>query len=61
VDLLAALALMILFEGLALAVFARSIPQMVAELDRVGPDTVRRIGLIGIALGAVLYLLVRGG
>ena len=60
-DLLAALALMLMLEGLSFAVFARSAPQLLAEVERLGPGFLRRTGLVCIALGAVLYLLVRGG
>ena len=60
-DLLAALALVLIFEGLALAVFARSMPQLLAEIERLGPGSLRHAGLVCIALGAVLYLLVRLG
>lgn len=60
-DLLAALALVLILEGLALAVFARSMPQLLAEIERLGPGSLRRAGLACIALGTALYLLVRLG
>jgi uncharacterized protein YjeT (DUF2065 family) len=59
-DLLAAIALVLVLEGLALAVFARSMPALLAELQRHEPGVLRRAGLLSIAAGAVLYLLVRG-
>jgi len=59
-DLLAALALVLVLEGLGLVVFSRSIPQLLAELDRVDGATLRRIGVVAIGLGTVLYLAVRG-
>ena len=59
-DLLAALALVLLLEGLALAVLARSVPQLMAEFERLGPGSLRRAGLACVAFGTVLYLLVRG-
>lgn len=60
-DLLAALALVMVLEGLAMAVLARSVPQLLVELERLGPGSLRRIGLVCIGLGTALYLLVRGG
>ena len=60
-DLIAALALMLILEGLALAVFARSMPALLAEMERLEPRALRRAGLVGIAAGVVIYLLVRGG
>lgn len=60
-DLLAATALVLIFEGLALAIFAGSLPQVLAEIERLGPRALRLIGLAGMAVGALLYLLVRGG
>ena len=59
--LLAALALVLVLEGLGLAVFARSIPQIMAELDRVDGAMLRRIGVVAAGLGAAFYLVVRGG
>jgi uncharacterized protein YjeT (DUF2065 family) len=58
-DLLAAVALVLILEGLALAIFARSMPQLLSEIERLGPGSLRRAGLICIGLGTVLYLMVR--
>ncbi len=60
-DLIAALALVLVFEGLALAIFSRSVPELLAALDGVGPVHLRRAGVVSIAAGTLLYLLVRGG
>jgi uncharacterized protein YjeT (DUF2065 family) len=60
-DLIAALALMLILEGLALAVFARSVPALLAEMERLDPTALRRAGLVSIVVGTVVYLLVRGG
>jgi uncharacterized protein YjeT (DUF2065 family) len=60
-DLLAAIALVMVLEGLAMAVFARSVPQLLAEFERLGPGFLRRAGLVCIGLGTALYLLVRSG
>ena len=59
-DLLAAIALVLLIEGLALAIFARSLPALLAELERLDPRSLRLAGIASIALGTALYLLVRG-
>jgi uncharacterized protein YjeT (DUF2065 family) len=59
-DLIAAIALMLVLEGLALAIFARSVPALLAEIERLDPRALRMAGIASIALGAVLYLLVRG-
>lgn len=60
-DLIAAIALVMVLEGLAMTIFASSMPALMAELERLGPGSLRRAGLVCIALGTALYLLVRGG
>jgi uncharacterized protein YjeT (DUF2065 family) len=60
-DLIAAIALMLVLEGLALAIFARSIPALLAEIERLDPRSLRRAGVASIAVGIAVYLLVRGG
>ena len=60
-DLLAALALVLLLEGLALAVLARSLPDLMASLDEIAPETVRVIGLVLVVAGSAFYLLIRSG
>lgn len=59
-DLIAAIALVLVIEGLALAIFARSVPALLAELERLDAAALRRAGIASTAAGAVLYLLVRG-
>lgn len=59
-DLLAALALVLVIEGLALAVFARAFPSLMAEIDQIGPERLRHAGILMVVLGAIAYLLVRG-
>ncbi len=59
-DLLAAIALVLVLEGLALAIFAGSYPALMAELQRLDPGALRRAGILSVAVGATLYLLVRG-
>lgn len=60
-DLLAALALVLVLEGLAVAVFARSIPEIMAEMQRLDAGRLRLSGLIAVVIGAIGYLAVRGG
>jgi uncharacterized protein YjeT (DUF2065 family) len=59
-DLLAAIGLVLVLEGLALAIFARSMPTLLAELQRLDPAALRRGGVLSIAAGTALYLLARG-
>ena len=59
-DLLAALALVLVLEGLAIAVFARSIPELLAEMQAVDSAKLRQIGIATALIGAVVYLLIRG-
>ena len=60
-DLLAALALVLVLEGLAVAVFARSIPEIMAEMQQMDAGRLRQAGIIAMLVGAVAYLLIRGG
>ena len=60
-DLLAALALVMVLEGLAVAVLARSIPELLAEIQHLGGGRLRRFGIVIAVIGAVLYVLIRGG
>ncbi len=59
-DLLAALALVMVLEGLAIAVFARSIPELLAEMQTVDGAKLRQLGIATALIGVVAYLLVRG-
>ena len=59
-DLLAALALVLVIEGLAAMIFASSLPELLAALRDVGARQMRTIGIVMAATGAVLYLLIRG-
>jgi uncharacterized protein YjeT (DUF2065 family) len=58
-DLLAAVALMLVIEGLAIAIFAGSLPELVAALEGLGEARRRVIGGVMVALGVVAYLVVR--
>ena len=59
-DLLAALALVLVFEGLAATIFASSLPELLAALDGIGGRQMRIVGIVMIVSGGALYLLVRG-
>ena len=59
-DLLAALALVLVLEGLAVTIFARSIPEIMAEMQGVEAGRLRIFGLVAIAIGAIGYLFIRG-
>jgi uncharacterized protein YjeT (DUF2065 family) len=59
-DLLAALALVLVIEGLAAMIFASSLPELLAALDGMGARQMRIIGIIMAVSGSALYLLVRG-
>lgn len=58
-DLLAALALIMVIEGLALFVFAKSLPELLVEIQRLGPRRLRILGLVSLALGAATYIMIR--
>lgn len=59
-DLLAALALVLVLEGLALVMLARSLPELLAAMEAVDPAQMRWIGLAMLALGTVGYVALRG-
>jgi uncharacterized protein YjeT (DUF2065 family) len=59
-DLLAALALVLVFEGLAAMIFASSLPELLAALDGIGARQMRVIGVVMAASGGILYLMIRG-
>ncbi|MEM7212603.1 MAG: DUF2065 family protein [Pseudomonadota bacterium] len=60
-DLAAALALVLILEGMALVVFARSVPELMAEMTKVPSAKIRTIGLLCVGVGAIGYLMIRGG
>ena len=59
-DLLAAVALMLVIEGMAIAIFAGSLPELIASIEGLGEAGRRWLGLALTVLGAVVYILVRG-
>jgi len=58
-DLLAALALMLAIEGLAIALLAADLPRLLEQIRAVGPDTLRWTGLVMVGIGTGLYLVIR--
>lgn len=59
-DLLAALALVLVLEGLGVAIFARSLPEILAEMQAMDRDRLRWAGLAMVGVGVILYLAIRG-
>lgn len=58
--MLAALALVLVIEGLAVAIFAGSLPELLAAM-RVTTEAQRRtIGIVMAVCGAAAYLAIRG-
>jgi len=58
-DLLAALALVLIFEGMAAMIFASSLPELLAAMQGIGARQMRLLGIVMALSGAALYLLVR--
>ena len=59
-DLIAALALVLVLEGLALVILARSLPELLATLEALDAGSMRWIGFAMLASGAAVYMVVRG-
>ena len=59
-DLIAALSLVLVLEGLALVVLARSLPDMLAALEAMDAATMRWIGVVMLVSGSLVYIVVRG-
>lgn len=59
-DLLTALALVMVIEGLMLAVFADRLNVMLAKLSEVPPEVLRVAGLVAAVLGLFAVWLIRG-
>ncbi|MEM6355270.1 MAG: DUF2065 family protein [Pseudomonadota bacterium] len=58
-DLLAAIALMLVIEGLAIAIFAGSLPELVSALEGLGEARRKLVGGAMVAAGVITYLLIR--
>lgn len=58
-DLVTALALILVLEGVAYAAFPERMKRMVVHILALPPQTIRTAGLISAALGTLLVWLVR--
>ncbi len=59
-DLFTALALVLVIEGLFLALFPRRLRQILAMMERISPESLRLGGLVAVTLGVLLVWLLRG-
>lgn len=59
-DLATALALMLVFEGLLLAVFSDRLQRLAEQLETVPPKALRAVGLGSAAVGVFGVWLIRG-
>ncbi len=59
-DLLTALALVLVIEGLFLALFPHRLRQVLAMMERISPESLRLGGLVAVTLGVLLVWLLRG-
>ncbi|MFQ6018580.1 MAG: DUF2065 domain-containing protein [Kiloniellaceae bacterium] len=59
IDLLTALALVLVIEGLFLALFPRRLRRILALAEQMPPETLRLGGLVAATLGVVLVWLLR--
>ncbi len=59
-DLLTALALVLVIEGLVLTVFADRLEELLARLAEIPPEVLRVAGLVSAVLGLIAVWLIRG-
>ena len=59
-DILTALALVFVLEGMLPFISPAKYRQMVAEITRLSDSTIRNIGLVVMAAGLLLLFVVRG-
>ncbi|MBK0400829.1 DUF2065 domain-containing protein [Limibaculum sp. M0105] len=59
-DMLAALALVLVIEGLAIAIFSGSLPELLAAMRETTASQRRTLGIVMAVCGAVAYLAIRG-
>ena len=59
-DFFTALALVLVIEGLFLAVFPHRLRQILALLEQMSPDALRLGGLAAVTIGVALVWLLRG-
>jgi len=58
--MLAALALVLVIEGLAVSVFAGSLPELLAAMRGTTETQRRTLGIVMVVCGAAAYLAIRG-
>ncbi len=59
-DLFTALALVLVIEGLFLALFPHRLRQILAMMERMAPEALRLGGLAAVAAGVLLIWILRG-
>jgi uncharacterized protein YjeT (DUF2065 family) len=59
-DLIVAIGLVLVFEGMLYAVFPGALKRMMQTAQSLPDDMLRRAGLVALALGVVIVWLVRG-
>jgi uncharacterized protein YjeT (DUF2065 family) len=59
-DLLTALALVLVLEGAAWALFPNQMRDMALKVQEIAPATLRLAGIIAAAIGLVVVWLIRG-
>ncbi len=59
IDLVTALALVLVIEGLLLALFPHRLRQIVAMMEQMSPEALRLGGLTAVTLGVLLVWLLR--
>ena len=59
-DLLTALALVLVIEGLVLALFPNRLRQVMAQMEQLSPDVLRYGGLTAAVVGVVGVWFLRG-
>ena len=59
-DLIAAIGLVLVLEGMLYAVFPGGLKRMMSLAQSLPDETLRRSGLVALALGVVIIWLVRG-
>ena len=60
IDLLTALALVLVIEGAFMALFPHRLRQVLEMLDQVSPDALRFGGLVAASAGVLFVWLLRG-
>jgi hypothetical protein len=59
-DLFTALALVLVIEGLFLALFPHRLRQILAMMEQIPPESLRLGGVVAATLGVLLVWLLRG-